>query len=213
MSRTSFALYKPSVLEIVTAMEELAHEDITEEMGAFLEEKRMRIYEMRIHALGDFSGALTLDTHLSEVKGLFLHREYRAKNSKDEVVMLASARLVITDSRKMVPVPIPVSWVETPSNVLLPPGDLRPKLSGREGARIFFSDEDCDASGMVRHRAYLVPILAAHPEKKLRTLDVTYEKECTPGACTLVTEEKAYAVAVCYLRAGEVVSHLRITWK
>lgn len=213
MSRTSFALYKPSILEIVTAMEELAHEDITEEMGAFLKEKRMRIYEMRMRALGDFSRALTLDTHLSAVKGLFLHREYRAKNVHGEVVMLASARLVITDPRKMVPVPIPASWVETPSDVLLPPGDLRPKITTQEGTRIVFTDEDCDASGMVLHRAYLAPILKAHPEKTLRTLDVTYEKECAPGDCTLVVEEKADTVAAYYLRTGEIVCHLRITWK
>lgn len=213
MSRTSFALYKPSILEIVTAMEELAHEDLTEEMGAFLTGKRMRIYEMRMHALGDFAGALTLDTHLSATKGLFLHREYRAKNARDEVVMLASARLVVTDLAKMIPVPIPASWVETPSDVLLPPGDLRPKITTQEGTQIVFSDEDGDANGMVDHRAYLAPILDAHPEKRLRTLDVTYEKDSPPGACTLVTEEKVDAVAAYYLHAGEVVCHLRISWK
>lgn len=213
MSRASFALHRPSVSRIVTAMEELVHEDITEEMRAFLAGKRMRIYEMRMHVVGDPSEDLTLDTHLSEVKGLFLHREYRAKNLRGEVVLFASARLVVTDLTKMVPVKVPASWVETPSNALLPPTDLRPKITNREGVEIACTLTDCAEHGFVHPRAYLAPILDRHPEKKLRTLDVTYEKDSPPGACTLVTEEKADAVAAYYLHAGEVVTHLRITWK
>lgn len=129
--------YKPSILEIVTAMEELAHEDLTEEMGAFTG-KRMDLRDVMValDLVGDDARRIS-----PRRKGSFSTGR-RAKNARDEVVMLASARLVITDSRRWSPYRFPRRGVETPSDVLLPPGDLRPKITGEEGTRIVFSDED-----------------------------------------------------------------------
>lgn len=214
MLRTSFPLNRPSSIDLLTAIDKLACEDITEEMRAFLRDKRMTIYEMRMHVLGDCSKDLTLDTHLSEVKGFFLHREYRARNAVDEVVLIASARLVITDLKKMMPVMIPQSWVEVTSKALLPTRGLRPKLDESRGKRITFCEKDADENGIILHRAYLAPIFLMHSERTLRTLDVTYEKESTiDDLITLSMEEKEDALLACYWSDGNIITHIAITWK